>query len=372
MSFVCCMGKTTNNKLEINEFSEDPSLQMFIKGFSEKDKFPFIVDKDLFDSSRVIPNELVDKYIKGNSTRYYYGTRFHVRDSIYGFVYHFFYKFVSESYMHSDLQYIGSNVLYLSSKGHILNKLYSVYYKQEGNDDYGDFFMRDNQSTIERDGTIVKSKSEKYGQLKDAVWYDYEEVVTLTLYSWDETNNLVKGESKIVEHNTDKINPEARKAVLKVLKDIKDIKFVAIKKENQIYYRFKPECRESEHEFKILETSKEPTTSGIGSIYNDRYFPIWINEVDEYSAQTILEASFDQSSEKYHLVLKSLEVIKADKGVVDLEAKGMEINIIRSEDGFLMFKLFEDDSYIYANQEFATTLPFSDSSCNSDIDYENQ
>ena len=141
--FVCCMGEDTNNKSEIDEFSGDPSLQKFIKGFGEEGEFPIIVNNAMFVSSKVIPNELVDKYIKGNDTRYYYGNRFHVRDSIYGFVYHFYYKF--ESLMDPGYQYIGSNVLYLSGNGHILEQVNSVYYKEEGTNEHGDFFRRDNK-----------------------------------------------------------------------------------------------------------------------------------------------------------------------------------------------------------------------------------
>ena len=152
--FASCMAKGDSQKLKISEFSEDPSLQMFIEGFNEMDKFPFFVDEALFDSSMVIPDELVDKYIKGNSTRYYYGTRFHVNDSVYGFVYHYLYKFVSESYMLSDFQYIGSNVLYLSTSGNVFDHLHNVYLKREGDDERGDFFMRDNQTTIEKEGIV--------------------------------------------------------------------------------------------------------------------------------------------------------------------------------------------------------------------------
>lgn len=359
---------------------KDSLLRSFVDGFSEKNSFPIIVDKELFDSSRVIPDEFVKKYIKGNLTRYYYGTRFPLpvyesvygQESVYGLIYHYLYRYVPEQIWIPGVERVGSNILFLNTEGEEMGKISNVYYEENGFNEVGEEYERNNLTSIMKEGDFFQSKSEKTKEVNDGVLINYEEIKSSTYYYWNGSKKvfeteprkkLVKGETTIKDHASIEINPTARKAVLDTLSEIKDISFIGVIKQNDEYYRINPNCVAAS-KLKIIDTSEELKNSGIPDIDDyKRYLPIWVDENSEYF-NLITNPGYDKSTGEYSFTLKSFEVWRDDYPVIKLNQEGYEIRIVRSDDGYWMVKPEPAGYDRFAIEEkFALTLPISDYSC---------
>ncbi len=340
---------------------KDSAARNFVERFNNKNTFPIFVNKELFDSSRVIPDELVKKYIKGNSTQYYYGTRFLVRGSIYGLIYHYLYKFVPEQIWIAGIESVGSNILYLNAEGKEMARVHNAYYNDKGFDEIGEYEKR-NLTSIMKEGELFLSRSEKRKEIKDGELLSYEEVKSSTYYSWNSKNKLVKGKTTLDAYKSDEVNPTARKAILDTLEAIKGITFIGVVKQNDEYYRINSNCVAAT-EYHIIDTPEELKNSNFSYIH-ERYLPIWVDENSEYSSELIVNPSSDKVTREYSFTVKSFEIFKDDYPVINMRQQGNEMHIIRSDAGYWMVKPKAVDDKFFMEEKFALTLPISNYSCN--------
>ena len=174
-------------------------------------------------------------------------------------------------------------------------------------------------------------------------------------------NNLVEGETSINEHNSDVINPAARKAVLEILGEIKDITFLGVVKQDDEYYRINANCVAAS-EYNIINTPEELKNSSFPDIH-ERYLPIWMDENNGYSFELITNPDYDKLTGEYSFTAKSFEIYRDDYPVIKLDQEGYEERIVRSDDGYWMRKHEPGDNKFLMEEKFALTLKISDYSC---------